>query len=157
MILKQTDHFFEKLNSYPALVFLTAAFSVRVVLSFTFMWVSVFVLHKPATSGILTYSSKAEEFFIIVLVAPIIETFLFQYLPFYFLKGKLPEIYIILLAALVFGCGHFYNWIYIFNTMFAGILYGCVYASKARVGKGFLYTWLLHMFYNCFAYFMNHF
>jgi membrane protease YdiL (CAAX protease family) len=102
-------------------------------------------------------SSKAEELFMLALVTPIGETFLFQYLPFYFLKEKWPDVYIILLSALLFGCGHFYNWIYLLNALMAGILYGCVYASKARVGKGFLYTVLFHILYNCFAYIVNHF
>lgn len=155
MIVTNSNRFFNWINTYPVSLFLGAVLFFRIGLSYIFSLASEFIRHNAITKESLIFSSLMEELFVVVAVGPLAETFLFQYLPFYFLKGKWADIYILLLAAILFGCGHFYNSIYFLNALCAGILYGCIYASKARVGKGFLYTWLLHTLYNGFAFIMN--
>jgi membrane protease YdiL (CAAX protease family) len=157
MVIKNSNIVIEKLSTFPGIAFLFVALFVKIAISYIFGLMSKFFRHKSIMHEMMVFSSKTEELFMVMLAGPLVETFLFQYLPFYFLKRKWADIYTILLAALLFGSAHFYNWIYFLNATCAGILYGFVYASKARVGKGFLYTALLHILYNFFAFISNHF
>jgi membrane protease YdiL (CAAX protease family) len=156
MVVKRSDNILKKIDAYPVLLFVTAAFFTRVAIVYVFNWLSVFVRHKPINHEAARFSTIAEELFMVLAVAPLAETFLFQYLPFYFLQQKIADVYIIVIAAIIFSLGHTYNWLYFLNAFLAGLLYGLVYAGKAKSGKGFFYACLLHFLYNGFASVMNH-
>lgn len=94
----------------------------------------------------------AEIFILSVIIGPLIETFLFQYLIiellYYFKKVK-PNI-IIIISALVFCSIHNYNFIYILVTFIAGLIYASYYIYLKEVKKKypFIYIWMLHTLYN---------
>lgn len=62
-----------------------------------------------------------------IIIAPIIETFLFQKIFFDFFDGKIKIRFIILISALCFGLSHFYNLGYIINTFFMGVILATAY------------------------------
>jgi uncharacterized protein len=156
MVIKSSNNLIEKVNAFPGIVFLVVMLFIRIAISYIFSLMSKFIRHKSIMNEMMAFSNKTEELLLIVLAGPLVETFIFQYLPFYFLKNRIADVYIIILAAVLFAAGHGYNWVYVLGALLAGILYGTVYAIKSKVGKGFLYTLLLHVLYNAFAFGMKH-
>ena len=100
--------------------------------------------------------SLLEQFFLGVMFVPIIETFLFQFLPFTLLT-KIPFLkksHIIILSALLFAFWHIYSIHYIIYTFIAGAFYMFLYFM--RVGKySFLTIVALHALNNATSILLN--
>ena len=96
-----------------------------------------------------------------VIGAPLLETFLFQYLFFEigekFLKLKGENLlWVVLLSAAVFGFQHSYTTYTILIAVIQGILLGFVYYYyKANNKYPFLHTVLIHASYNLYAFLLS--
>ena len=92
-------------------------------------------------------------FFIAVIVAPLIETLLFQSLPYFLLKDipllERKKIILILISALFFGITHFYSLFYVVYAFQLGIIlmYGYVIRVK-NDNKTFFLICVSHAFLN---------
>ncbi len=79
------------------------------------------------TSG-PSFESKTELFWVVVVVAPLVETFIFQLSIFYLMslltKNKMIAL---LVSALLFGLSHSYSLLYIFSGLMGGLLLGYAY------------------------------
>ncbi|WP_165799102.1 CPBP family glutamic-type intramembrane protease [Sphingobacterium corticibacter] len=104
-------------------------------------------------------NAKCVIFFITLLIAPFFETFIFQYLVFYF--GRMfrqKKITTILLSTLFFALAHQYNLIYFFVTVVAGAYYACTFfyiEKKSSNFTSFLFVSLLHALNNFIAFIIN--
>lgn len=97
-------------------------------------------------------TSHVEIFLLSVLIGPIVETFLFQYLIIeilYALKKIKLEV-IIFVSALAFSLIHTYNFIYIIVTFISGLIYASyyLYLKKFKRKFPFIQVWALHTLYN---------
>lgn len=72
-------------------------------------------------------SSISYKFIVAIILAPIMETFVFQYLVFVSLKNKIKPIFIIIISALLFGLSHYYDFFYILNTIYIGLILALAY------------------------------
>jgi uncharacterized protein len=82
-------------------------------------------------------------FFLVVWVAPIIETWFCQYLPYYFLNKvkylrERPYL-MLLLSALFFGAGHYYSLFYIIYGFLAGFILMYGYMVRIKTDKNTFY------------------
>jgi hypothetical protein len=89
MIVASSNRFFNWVNRFPVILFLALALLIRISLSYFFSLASEFIRHMAITKESPAFSSLTEEFFLVVAVCPLVETFLFQYLPFYFVKREM--------------------------------------------------------------------
>lgn len=71
----------------------------------------------------LTQESFVTQFIYAVILAPLLETFLFQMCVIKILRkiNKLNNSIVVIISALIFGLQHFYSLEYILNTTIAGI------------------------------------
>ncbi|MFK7748785.1 MAG: CPBP family glutamic-type intramembrane protease [Kordia sp.] len=96
--------------------------------------------------------SLTEIFILSVIIGPLIETFLFQYLIieilYFFKKIKINTI--IIISSITFSLIHYYNLIYILVTFLSGIIYASyyLYLKVEKQKSPFLYIWFLHSLYN---------
>jgi hypothetical protein len=78
-------------------------------------------------------------FFTAVWLAPILETWICQYLPYYFLNKvkylRERNYLILILSALFFGAGHFYSLFYIIFGFLAGIILMYGYMVRVKTDK----------------------
>lgn len=104
-----------------------------------------------------SFESKTEEFILVVIVAPIFETFIFQYLPNFYLR-KYNVCYTILISSFLFGLAHNYSYIYILYGFIVGLLFisAYVFSIKEKINP-FLIICYTHFIYNLFAFCMNNF
>lgn len=96
--------------------------------------------------------SLIQIFIIIVIIAPLIETFIFQYLiiEFLFRFKKIKINIIILVSALAFGSAHYYDLIYVLVTCVGGFIYASyyLYLKIKGIKFPFLYICSLHALWN---------
>lgn len=99
--------------------------------------------------------SSTFKFALIVVIAPFLETYLFQELPNIFLNKLRVKnrIILILLPSLIFGFSHFYFWVYAVMAFFGGILINALYIySKERSKYYFFIVSGFHSLYNLYGY-----
>lgn len=109
-----------------------------------------------------TYS-LGTTFFLTVVFAPLIETFVFQYLPsklFFLIQKKwtIDILLLVLFSSITFGFSHNYNIFTIIDGTFAGLLFIVIFLkfeSKNSFFNGYWATFLIHSFYNSYAFFIN--
>lgn len=92
-----------------------------------------------------------EIFLLSVIIGPLLETLIFQYLTIEILSFfKLKKSFIILISSLFFSLIHYYNFIYIIATLPAGIIYATyyMYLKEKKIKTPFLYIFGLHTLYN---------
>lgn len=102
--------------------------------------------------------SLLEIFFVTVLIGPVLETFIFQFLIIEILfKLNIKNNLIILISTLAFSLSHNYNLIYILLIIFPGILYSTYYLFlKIENQKTpFLNIFLLHSLSNFVSFILD--
>jgi|LakMenE18May11ns_1017448.scaffolds.fasta_scaffold9717405_3 hypothetical protein len=129
---------------------------LNIIISFIFDKITT-IFDLEFKSDSLTFESKKEEFILVVIIAPILETLLFQYIPYFYLK-KYNAIYTILISSILFGLSHAYSIIYIIYGLTVGMLF--ISAFFYSIKKYLHPFWLVvfcHFIYNLFAFCMNNF
>jgi uncharacterized protein len=104
-------------------------------------------------------AAKKDGFIILsVIVAPIIETLLFQFgLNEILVKLKIKNYFLLLIVPSgLFALSHHYNWLYIIYTFFGGLLLNWFYLY-AKVNGKYAFWWvvLLHSLFNLYAHLIN--
>ena len=129
---------------------------LNIIISFIFDKITT-IYDLEFKSDSLTFESKKEEFILVVVIAPILETFLFQYLPYLYLK-KYNTIYTIILSSILFGLSHSYSIIYIIYGLTVGMLFiSAFFYSIKKYLQPFWLVAFCHFIYNLFAFCMNNF
>jgi len=106
------------------------------------------------TKGLQEFT-KSVEFGIVVLIAPFVETFLFQSIPNKLLiKFNVTKLFILVaIPSLVFSLGHIYHPVYMVMAFFGGLIINYYYIyCKKRVHYYFLSTVLFHALYNLYGF-----
>ncbi len=126
---------------------------IDVLISFTFS------LLFPKTSSLgYVFQNFYEEFILVVIIAPIIETYLFQHLLIKIIELKLNKRNLILpICSIVFGLLHLYNLVYFFKACISGFLYSFLYLSiREKKSNPIYYVFLCHSVYNLTGFLANH-
>lgn len=154
-----------KLINYIAVIIGVVFFNIFLGLLITFTS-SVF-FDNVLSRGKIIWDNFWEEFIVVVLFAPFVETFLFQSLTFKFLQyvtqnyvidKKSKDVIFIVYASILFAYFHQYNWLYFFNILLVGISLNASYIYfNNRSLFPYLSVVLIHLLYNCFAFVLNHY
>ena len=148
---------FPKMNVIK-LFFYTSFFVIflNIIISMIFDKITTFY-HLEFKSNSIPFQSKTEEFILVVFIAPILETLIFQYLPYFYLN-KYRYIYTILISSILFVLAHAYSIIYIIYGFTVGLLFiSAYYYSIKKNLSPFLLVAFSHFIYNLFAFCMNNF
>jgi hypothetical protein len=149
------DGFIVILSKYKLFPFIVFSLLIQIVFMYS---ISIFVF--PDSPGGFKFRSLTEHLITAVIVAPILETYIFQrgIINFTLLTIKTSQLIAVLLSATAFGLSHIYSIPYVIVTFFFGILYGTIYLSflKKKV-DAFWYLTIIHASYNLFAFLMNTF
>lgn len=92
---------------------------------------------------------------IILIITPILETYIFQYLITKSLikLGLKNEILIIIVSSLIFGLFHYYFWLYALAAFFGGIILNTFYHKiKGKFRYYLILMMVFHAFYNLYGY-----
>lgn len=142
-----------KSNLRLFLFFLLIECVYSIVVSFGVNWIN------PGLSDNNTNDwGMLEKFFLKVVLAPILETLIFQALIIeLLLYYQVRALYSIPIAAAIFAAAHYYNPVYAIVTSFAGLLYAYYYYILQKRNKGMAILWvtLLHAAWNFIAFLNN--
>ncbi|MGK9119087.1 CPBP family intramembrane glutamic endopeptidase [Olivibacter jilunii] len=137
-------------------------FFIFLTVKLTFSGVTAFI--ATMIDPDLTYNPIEKEsiyviFIISVIVAPVIETFIFQLAVIeigyeFKLRGRLP----VLLSAILFGISHYYNWVYAMVMIFIGFIFAYSYVfirNQYDIAKATLFVVSLHAASNLVSFLNN--
>lgn len=153
-ILLQTNSQLFAFNIKPAkLFFLSMTFSILV--GYFFYYIELFYFPEHAGTGPFS-KGESKQYIIVVssIFAPIVETCLFQMLPFYLFKkiGINNQYLLLILPALIFGYFHTYNPLYQVGAFSSGLVFNYTYIWYSINYKyAFVLVALLHSAYNLYG------
>lgn len=146
-MVKKIENFLIKTeNKFVVLFFVIFTFITSIVYN---ILLKLFHM-KTEVDNMQFYASIFEVFIFAIVLAPIIETFLFLYLFFQFLKTKLSSSYIILLSALCFSLLHYpknFSVTETLNVFIVGLILG--YAYKIFLYKSVPPFWYVATIHAC--------
>lgn len=100
------------------------------------------------TKGFSEFKSLREEILIGLIVAPLLETLIFQCAVIESFKAKSRISWGISVSAIIFGLVHFYNPFYFIYGTLAGFVLGGVYVIPDVLWKRISLTYCTHLLYN---------
>lgn len=95
------------------------------------------------------------KFLAIVVIAPVLETYLINYYPIKILeRWKVHNrILLIIIPSIIFSLFHYYNLIYVCMAFFGGLIMNSYYIINRELSdKAIYWLMLLHSMYNLFGY-----
>ncbi|KAA9353674.1 CPBP family intramembrane glutamic endopeptidase [Larkinella humicola] len=139
------------------LVLLLLSLIVSYAFSFT---IEIFGYEDSLSGADLSNLTNEELFLTVSIIAPILESFLFQiciiYGILYFTKWKYSYLLSLFVSSIVFGLSHSYNSIYMFYAFLIGLILAyAVLINKDNLLKSFLLIFLIHSTFNTYVYFCN--
>lgn len=130
--------------------------SINIFLSLFYNYIMSIFKFNYAPNPI-PFNNIYEDFFLVVCLAPIIETGLFQFIPAHFLK-RFNKLKIILISSIIFSLSHWYSVLNFVYGFIIGILFitGYFYAINKK-SNPVLTIIFSHAFYNIYAFVMNNY
>ncbi|KMQ62688.1 hypothetical protein ACM40_10540 [Chryseobacterium sp. BLS98] len=138
-------------------IFFLISFALAVINGYFFNYINDIYLHFDVNQDKNQNISKNELNFIAIFIAPFIETFAFQYLPYLVLTkwiGIKNNIICIITMSVIFSSMHYYNWLYIVMTFFGGLILNnlYVYYYKHTHKYSFILTVFFHALFNLYGF-----
>ncbi len=100
-------------------------------------------------------TSLATIFFISVIIGPLLETFIFQWLIYNIFSWikKNKKFYIYTISSILFGVVHDYNIFTVIDALFAGLIFiHFFHINNKNPAKGFMQVFFLHASFNFYAF-----
>jgi len=122
-----------------------------------FDWLNDSFFHYSSDENGLQEFSGTAQFFIIVIIAPIVETALFNWTPNFLLSGWSVKntALLILIPSLVFAACHLYHPLYSVMAFAGGLIMNAYFLYNKKTHKpavAFLLVAILHGAYNLYGY-----
>jgi len=132
-------------------------FAIAILNGYLFNYINNIYFNYKSNGNDLNDFKPILKLTIIVILAPIIETLVFQYLPNKLLNklGVKNEFLLVFIPAMIFGLVHFYFWLYAISAFVGGILLNFLYLyikNKNQIYVSLLIVFLFHSFYNLYGY-----
>ncbi|WP_353954761.1 CPBP family intramembrane glutamic endopeptidase [uncultured Chryseobacterium sp.] len=137
--------------------FFFASFALALLNGYFFNYLNDAYFHFNVHQNKYANISEGELNFIAIFIAPFVETFLFQYLPYLILTKWIRlhnNLLCIVIMSVIFASMHSYNWLYIVMTFFGGIILNNLYAYYYKHARtySFILTVLFHSLFNLYGY-----
>jgi hypothetical protein len=150
------------LISIHLVIFLIICFVLHFLISLPFFFLPDELFGEQDFNMVIEKTGKGMLFFGMVVIAPILETFIFQFLVIkgfqLLIKKPILAFYVsVPLSALFFSWQHSYTFAYQIATFFTGLLYATVfYFSQYRKDyPAYLIVVFFHSAWNLFAFIMK--
>lgn len=121
-----------------------------------FQFLASIFLDDNLSNGFKSLGTIYEEFFLGVILAPILETLFIQFAIIESIKNKFKPLTCCVISASVFALLHTYNIFYVMFAFCSGILFSYLYITQKSITKGIIYTVIMHMGYNLIAFASKH-
>lgn len=150
--MKKINHFLQNINQY-ILVCIFAIFNL--LISFLLSVISKVINGNSFSADTHKFGNLYEEFILVVLISPLIETIIFQLIIIELLYNKFRKDLICIISAFIFGCSHLYNFLYFVFAFIMGFAFAYLYILGKKKDSGIKYVFLSHLIYNLIAFILN--
>lgn len=151
-----------KLDLYLRNVSIWSLFPIFFLIDFVYSYVTATIALKVDPSLVATpfdEMSQFKIFMITVIIAPIMETIIYQNIVMGLCyKFKVKSLYAVLVSSILFALAHSYNLTYIGIMLVPGFIFAYAYfivREKRNVFRATLFVISLHAFSNLIAFFYN--
>ena len=125
---------------------------INVLNSLSFSLLSYFITGNGLKNHSIDSENSKDQFLMAVLLAPIIETLIFQYALIETIRHKLSPLYACILSAFAFALFHFYSVYYFLFALISGLIFAYMYFLEKSVIKSCLTVLIAHILYNLLIY-----
>ena len=117
-----------------------------------FNWLNDY-LQYPVGQQDIVKMSKTNKVLLLIVIGPVLETVLFQYLPISIAQRFTKKKWVIIFSSsVVFGLGHLYNPVYFTMAFFGGVICSYLFIySEERKKSGILFCIVFHSLYNLYG------
>ena len=125
-----------------------------IVNAYFFNYLNDTLLHFTIVTHISDFSKK-EHFFLAIIFAPVVESYILQVIPNRVLikLNVYNKVLLIILPSILFGILHSYHWYYMIMMFFFGIIINFYYIECKELTKyAFWFVALLHALYNLYGF-----
>ena len=140
-----------KSNAFYYIIFFTilSFICTFLIVALFFVFFNFFNLTFPNSTQPFNNTNAITKFISVCFLAPLLETFFFQYLLIDGLKWKVSKNYLIVISACLFGLSHFYSIPYMIKTFIIGLVFGVCYLNWLKEKpNSFMVTASVHSLYN---------
>ncbi|WP_428657428.1 CPBP family glutamic-type intramembrane protease [Runella sp.] len=133
------------------LIFIFTIFATQMTISYLFLFIAEIIGQENAFNGADFSKLNTTEIFVItVIIAPIIETLVFQYGAIKISRKIVKNIHFqAFISASLFAISHCYNFLYAMNILAAGLVFGYAFIiSEQRKYYPFWIIFFIHSLYN---------
>jgi len=134
--------------------FFVSFFSLSLVNGYIFQFLSNNIFHIKNNK--IDDFSQIEKIIVIMIIAPILETLIFQHILYILLKKiKIKnDIICIIIMSLIFSQVHWYNWLYVIMTFIGGLILNSFYIKINNNTPKYSYaiTVLFHALFNLYGF-----
>ncbi|SHG59185.1 CAAX protease self-immunity [Flavobacterium micromati] len=153
-MVQQINYFLNKLN-FPKLVII--AVFCNLIISSIASLLSTHLIGRSINHGVKGFENLNEEFILVVFLAPILETLLFQYLIINFFLTKTKSHYACIISSFAFALQHLYNSFYFIFALFIGFIFAYLFIIGVKKNYGFILVATAHSLYNFIVFILKHF
>lgn len=137
--------------------FFIISFALALLNGYFFNYINDIYFHFDINQNKYNNISKDELNFIAIFIAPFLETFLFQYLPYLVLSQWMKiqnRVLCIIMMSIIFASMHYYNGLYIVMTFFGGIILNnlYIYYNRHAHAYSFMLTVFFHGLFNVYGF-----
>lgn len=148
--------FFEKVHFYLITLSKVKLIALFILLntlnSFSFSMLAYFVTGVGLRNHSISTMGAQDELLIAVVLAPILETVIFQYALIESIRQKIKPLYACFVSATAFALVHCYSVFYFLFAFISGLIFAYLYYLEKSVLKSFLLVLSTHFLYNLLVY-----
>ncbi|MBP8067606.1 MAG: CPBP family intramembrane metalloprotease [Pedobacter sp.] len=148
--------FFEKVHFYLITLNKVKLIALFILLntlnSFSFSMLAYFVTGVGLRNHSISTMGAQDELLIAVVLAPILETVIFQYALIESIRQKIKPLYACFVSATAFALVHCYSVFYFLFAFISGLIFAYLYYLEKSVLKSFLLVLCTHFLYNLLVY-----
>ncbi|HTE34844.1 MAG TPA: CPBP family glutamic-type intramembrane protease [Chryseolinea sp.] len=134
----------------PILLLFTSLLILSVANAYAFAWLNSLAFECATIETGLDWFSPTGQFLLLVIVAPIVETYLFIHLPYEGLAfiGIQNRTVQTICSSLVFASFHFYCWVYACMVFIGALMMNILYQYALRHRHAAF--WMVSIFHACY-------
>ncbi len=149
LYLEKTHLYLISLNKAQLIILFVV---INTLNSLLFSAVAYFITGIGLRNHSIDNMSAINQFLIAVILAPVIETVIFQYALIESIRQKIQPLYACFFSALAFAFVHFYSVYYFLFALISGLIFAYLYLLEKSVIKGSLLVLTAHILYNLLIY-----
>lgn len=145
--------FLIQINKFKLIIL---AVITNLIISLLFSFISNIVFGEKSLNGFKNIGSLSNELVMVVFIAPLFETILFQYGIIEIVRKRFNPFVCCCISSFVFASMHTYNVFYFFFAFLGGLLFGYLYFIGKSVKMGILLVFFVHIIYNSLVFMIKH-